>query len=77
MKIVVTYNLAGYFFKATCGSIAEAYDYIKQIVLKEGLPDRYKYLSEYIVVLANIETGITNEYEDIFIRVARAEGDNT
>lgn len=70
MRIVVTHKL-------DFDSIAEAYDYLKQIIPKVHLSTYYGVLSDYVVALANIESGITGKYEDSVFGVTIAEGDET
>ena len=78
MKIEVTYKVNAPHFAAVCDSIAEAYECVKAIVKRESaaFPNTEETLSEYIVVLANIDSRITISHENHLFKIFRLEEDS-
>lgn len=78
MKIEVTYKVNGVCFSVVCDSVAEAYECVKAIVKRESaaFPNTEETLSEYIVVLANIDSGITISHENHLFKIFRVAADS-
>ena len=78
MKIEVTYKVNCAHFTAVCDSIAEAYECVKAIVKHESAayPNAEKTLSEYIVLLANIDSGGLAGTENHLFDIFRVEADS-
>lgn len=71
--IKIIYKVCNVEFEALAGNIAEAYKYIQAIIKsnKVNFPRQAETLSEYMCLLAKIQSGETTKHENHIFRIEK------
>lgn len=75
MKLKIGYDVGDITFYAIANNIADAYEYIKAIIHKEGIsfPNQCEALSNYMEILAKFNNGEQSFHSNFAIRIEKID----
>lgn len=75
MKLKIGYDVGDITFYVIANNIADAYEYIKAIIRKDGIsfPNQCDALSNYMEILVKFNNGEQGFYQDLLLKIEKID----